>query len=216
MKNHNKLIYLLPLLAVLVFIIFSYKWNDEIITFDLNDFETVNCLVEDGGVIRTTEYDPQMNIDLDEAQQINVIYIKLFEPIDKDTTITAYFTKNRDMKFDEEYSAQGTIYSGKKDVALSINEKICSLRIDFGEDAEFVIYPFGEGGKITGDVTAHTIVCGGDIVGNVCADMLEILGQASIKGDIRAHKMMVEEGGRIEGKCKIGASEEAPQEEQDK
>ena len=94
-----------------------------------------------------------------------------------------------------------------------------SLRVDGHlegsvDNARQVI--IGEGGKITGDVTAHTIVCGGDIVGNVCADMLEILGQASIKGDIRAHKMMVEEGGRIEGKCKIGASEEAPQEEEDK
>ena len=53
------------------------------------------------------------------------------------------------------------------------------------------------------------MVCGGDIEGNVCADMLEVLGKASIKGDIRAQKMIVEEGGRIEGLCKIGA-EEAP------
>lgn len=67
----------------------------------------------------------------------------------------------------------------------------------------------GEGGKITGDVTAHTVVCGGDIEGNVCAEMLEVLGKASIKGDIRAQKMIVEEGGRIEGLCKIGGAETA-------
>ncbi len=67
----------------------------------------------------------------------------------------------------------------------------------------------GEGGKITGDVTGQTVVCGGDIEGNVCADMLEVLGKASIKGDIRAQKMIVEEGGRIEGMCKIGGEETA-------
>lgn len=73
----------------------------------------------------------------------------------------------------------------------------------------------GEGGKITGDVTGQTVVCGGDIEGNVCADMLEVLAKASIKGDIRAQKMIVEEGGRIEGMCKIGGEEntEEPAEE---
>lgn len=80
----------------------------------------------------------------------------------------------------------------------------------------------GEGGKITGDVTGQTVVCGGDIEGNVCAEMLEVLGKASIKGDIRAQKMIVEEGGRIEGLCKIGGEQTAPaqdkeeQEDEDK
>lgn len=71
----------------------------------------------------------------------------------------------------------------------------------------------GEGGKITGDVTGHTVVCGGDIEGNVCAEMLEVLAKASIKGDIRARKMIVEEGGRIEGMCNIGGAEESREEE---
>ena len=38
--------------------------------------------------------------------------------------------------------------------------------------------------------------------------MLEVLAQASIQGDIRAKKMIVEEGGRIDGQCKIGGGEE--------
>lgn len=85
-----------------------------------------------------------------------------------------------------------------------------SLRVDGHlegsvDNARQVI--IGEGGKITGDVTAKNIVCGGDIIGNVCADILEVLGKASIKGDIRAQKMIVEEGGRIEGLCKIGTTE---------
>ena len=82
-----------------------------------------------------------------------------------------------------------------------------SLRVDGTlegsvDNARHVIV--GDGGKITGDVTAEMVVCGGDIEGNVCAEMLEVLGKASITGDIRAKKMIVEEGGRIDGRCKIG------------
>lgn len=66
----------------------------------------------------------------------------------------------------------------------------------------------GSDGKIKGDVSAQMVVCGGAIEGNVCAEMLEVLGPASIKGDIRAKKMVVEEGGRIAGQCVIGEVEE--------
>ena len=74
----------------------------------------------------------------------------------------------------------------------------------------------GEGGKIVGDVTAATVVCGGDIQGNVCAEMLEVLGKASIKGDIRAQKMIVEEGGRIDGLCNIGGAPAEQDTQEDK
>ncbi len=82
-----------------------------------------------------------------------------------------------------------------------------SLRVDGTlegsvDNARHVIV--GDGGKIVGDVTAEIVVCGGAIEGNVCADMLEVLGKASINGDIRAKKMSVEEGGRIDGRCTIG------------
>ena len=85
-----------------------------------------------------------------------------------------------------------------------------SLRVDGTlegsvDNARHVIV--GTDGKIVGDVSAQVVVCGGVIEGNVCADMLEILAQASIKGDIRAKKMIVEEGGRIDGQCVIGEPE---------
>ena len=66
----------------------------------------------------------------------------------------------------------------------------------------------GSDGKIKGDVSAQMVVCGGAIEGNVCAEMLEVLSPASIKGDIRAKKMVLEEGGRIAGQCVIGEVEE--------
>ncbi len=95
-----------------------------------------------------------------------------------------------------------------------------SLRVDGTlegsvDNARHVIV--GTDGKIVGDVTAQIVVCGGVIEGNVCADMLEVLAAASIKGDIRAKKMIVEEGGRIDGQCLIGGGEEsAPSEKEDK
>ncbi len=82
-----------------------------------------------------------------------------------------------------------------------------SLRVDGTlegsvDNARHVIV--GDGGKIVGDVTAEIVVCGGAIEGNVCADMLELLSKASIQGDIRAKKMIVEEGSSIDGHCTIG------------
>lgn len=92
-----------------------------------------------------------------------------------------------------------------------------SLRVDGTlegavDNARHVIV--GTDGKIVGDVTAQIVVCGGVIEGNVCADMLEVLAPASIKGDIRAKKMIVEEGGRIDGQCVIGGEESAAAEEE--
>lgn len=88
-----------------------------------------------------------------------------------------------------------------------------SLRVDGTlegsvDNARHVIV--GTDGKIIGDVSAELVVCGGRIEGNVCAERLEVLGEAAILGDIRAKKMKVEEGGRIDGKCSIG--EDKPQE----
>lgn len=82
-----------------------------------------------------------------------------------------------------------------------------SLRVDGTlegavDNARHVIV--GDGGKIVGDVTAEMVVCAGEIEGNVCTNMLEILSKAAINGDIRAKKMIVEEGGRIDGRCTIG------------
>ena len=93
-----------------------------------------------------------------------------------------------------------------------------SLRVDGTlegsvDNARHVIV--GDGGKIVGDVTAQIVVCGGAIEGNVCAEMLEVLSKASILGDIRAKKMIVEEGGRIDGRCTIGETQSLPTDEEE-
>lgn len=116
-----------------------------------------------------------------------------------------FLKKDSDFSSGEHYSVVSAecYFQG----ALSVQG---SLRVDGTlegtvDNARHVIV--GTEGKIVGDVTAQVVVCGGVIEGNVCADMLEVLALASIKGDIRAKKMMVEEGGRIDGRCAIGGTE---------
>ncbi len=53
-----------------------------------------------------------------------------------------------------------------------------SLRVDGRlegavDNARHVI--IGDAGRIAGDVTAEVVVCGGEVEGNICADMLEVL-----------------------------------------
>ena len=82
-----------------------------------------------------------------------------------------------------------------------------SLRVDGTiegsvDNAHYII--IGNEGKITGDVTGDVIVCGGMIKGNICAEALELLPTASVEGDIRAKKMIMAEGCRINGHCCVG------------
>ena len=82
-----------------------------------------------------------------------------------------------------------------------------SLRVDGTiegsvDNAHHVI--IGTEGKITGDVTGDVIVCGGSVKGNICAEALEMLATASVDGDIRAKKMIMAEGCRINGRCCVG------------
>lgn len=82
-----------------------------------------------------------------------------------------------------------------------------SLRVDGTiegsvDNARHII--IGTEGKITGDVTGDVIVCGGTIKGNICAEALEMLATASAEGDIRAKKMIMADGCRINGRCCVG------------
>ena len=117
-----------------------------------------------------------------------------------------FLKKDSDFESGEHFSIVGAecYFQGTRSVQGS-------LRVDGRlegavDNARHVIV--GDGGRIAGDVTAQVVVCGGEIEGNICADMLEVLAKSRIKGDIRAKKMIVEEGARIEGHCAIGGEEE--------
>jgi len=116
-----------------------------------------------------------------------------------------FLKKDSDFASDEHYS----VVSAECYFQGTLNVQ-GSLRVDGTlegsvDNARNVIV--GKEGRIVGDVSAQVVVCGGIIEGNVCAEMLEILAPAFIKGDIRAKKMIVEEGGRIDGQCVIGEAQ---------
>lgn len=66
-------------------------------------------------------------------------------------------------------------------------------------------------GRIQGDVTAHEVVVGGSIDGNVTvSDRLELQTTAKLTGEISAKSIIVMEGARINGGVKMTDSAAAP------
>ncbi|MDR0291608.1 MAG: polymer-forming cytoskeletal protein [Elusimicrobium sp.] len=87
-----------------------------------------------------------------------------------------------------------------------------SLRVDGHlngsvDNAKHIVV--GEDGKVEGDLSAKTIILSGEVNGNVCADDLEILNTAKISGDVRAGRVLVEQGASLNGKMVV----EPPKEE---
>lgn len=65
-----------------------------------------------------------------------------------------------------------------------------------------------KGAAIKGNVAAASIVVLGVIKGNVVAkDRIELKGQAKVSGDIKAKRLVVEEGVSLVGKSEISPSE---------
>ena len=99
--------------------------------------------------------------------------------ISKDTVIEGSFTADQDVRLD------GMI---KGDVR-------CSKRLVLGES-----------GKIDGKVSAESAVIMGTIKGEVVIqDLLQLKSTALVDGNLQAKSILVEEGGRYLGECRIGA-----------
>lgn len=81
-----------------------------------------------------------------------------------------------------------------------------TIRIDGklrgGLNAESVI--IGEHGHILGDITANKVVVGGKVKGNISAtQMLELMPQSVVLGDIRTSKLIIADGASFEGNCQM-------------
>ncbi|MEW6556251.1 MAG: polymer-forming cytoskeletal protein [Elusimicrobiota bacterium] len=73
-------------------------------------------------------------------------------------------------------------------------------------EAEGVV--IGKTGKVKGDLTAESVVVGGEISGNVVAsNNLELLSTAKVFGDIQAQTLSIHEGAVFEGKCTMSKKE---------
>ncbi|MFZ2900763.1 MAG: polymer-forming cytoskeletal protein [Saprospiraceae bacterium] len=99
--------------------------------------------------------------------------------ISKDTVIEGNFSCEQDVRLD------GVI---KGDVR-------CAKRLVIGET-----------GRIEGKVTAESAVIQGTIKGEVTIqDVLQLKSTALVDGVLQAKALLVEEGGRYLGECRIGA-----------
>lgn len=94
--------------------------------------------------------------------------------------------------------ATGTIFEGKLKTPGSI-------RIDgriVGEVVAIQNVAVGQAGDVDGNISAKNITVGGKINGLVVAqEKLVLESKAVLKGDIRAAKLVIDEGATFDGKC---------------
>ncbi len=70
----------------------------------------------------------------------------------------------------------------------------------------------GANGEINGNVDAQTVTVGGKITGNIVAKSKLVLEtKAKIKGDIRAAKLVIDEGAVFDGKCDMSGDKHPEQ-----
>ncbi len=96
---------------------------------------------------------------------------------------------------------EGTVISGKMTTTQNI-------RLDgkiIGEVSCNKKMVMGETGNIEGNMKADTLFAKGKITGDVFVnEIIHLMGDAFVKGTIHAKKLLVEEGARYDGECKIG------------
>ncbi len=94
--------------------------------------------------------------------------------------------------------AHGTRFEGKitSSGSLRIDGQITG---DISLTGDLVI---GANGEISGNIDAQTVTVGGKVTGNINAkNKLVFENKARIKGDIRASKLVIDEGATFDGKC---------------
>jgi cytoskeletal protein CcmA (bactofilin family) len=103
--------------------------------------------------------------------------------------------------------AAGTVFEGKLRTPGSI-------RIDgkiVGEVTATQSVSIGNSGDIDGNVSAKNITIGGKIKGTVVAqEKLVFESKAIVHGDIRAAKLVIDEGALFDGKCMMSEEKKTP------
>ena len=99
---------------------------------------------------------------------------------------------------------EGTVIEGKL-------KSQGSVRIDgriVGDIIAHEAVAVGPTGDIEGSVSAKTITVGGKIKGSIAAqEKLVFQSQAVVRGDIRAAKLVIDEGALFDGKCAMTREE---------
>ena len=69
----------------------------------------------------------------------------------------------------------------------------------------------GDEAIIRGNLSLHSVVLRGKVSGNVSArEKIEIKSKAELFGDIRAAKLVIEEGATFVGKCEVNPNKASP------
>ena len=101
---------------------------------------------------------------------------------------------------------QGTVIKGE----CRVNG---TVRVDGVIDGTLVasgVVILGKSGRVKGDLLVHNAIVGGKVEGSVIArSRLELQTGASIKGDVSARKLIVEEGVYFDGSCSMDTAEPA-------
>jgi cytoskeletal protein CcmA (bactofilin family) len=107
----------------------------------------------------------------------------------------AFDATNPDTVFGKEAYFQGTLTAKG------------SLKIDGRIDGSIVdakMVTLGKTGKIRGDISCETCSVGGEVKGNILAlTSIEVLSGARVEGDLRAPRIMLEEGAFFNGNCSM-------------
>src|SRR5690242_4693889 len=70
-----------------------------------------------------------------------------------------------------------------------------------------------KGGEVEGDVIAREAIIGGEVRGAIFAEeRVEVQASSVVHGDIQAKRLLVEEGGEINGVVRMGAGSQVPAE----
>lgn len=78
-------------------------------------------------------------------------------------------------------------------------------------DAQTVVV--GDTGKITGDISAETVIVSGEVKGNITGTQyVELLSKSKVLGDLRTPRILVEEGAVFDGHCAMSSRSDAPAE----
>ena len=73
------------------------------------------------------------------------------------------------------------------------------------------ILNLGDSAVITGNISAQSVVVHGKITGNISAkEKIEIKGKTELFGDIRASKLIIEEGVTFVGKTEVNPNKTSP------
>ncbi len=103
--------------------------------------------------------------------------------------------------------SRGTVITGSISASAS-------LRIEGEIKGKIVCHDnvtVGATGVVEGDVDAKSVIVGGKIFGNVTSqDRLILESQAGITGNIRAKRLLIEEGAFFDGKCSMKEIKDKP------